>query len=162
MIKAPHIRKIRPDDNSAVAAIIHKVMSEFGAMGCGYSSEDAEVESMFEAYTDENAVFYVIEDQRRILGCGGMGPLMDGDPGVCELRKMYFLPELRGSGLGTKLLQLILQDARDAGFQLCYLETLTGMVGARRLYIKHGFSPVDDPMGNTGHTGCNNFMTLIL
>ena len=162
MIEAPHIRKIRPDDNSAVAAIIRKVMSEFGAIGCGYSSEDSEVDSMCEAYADENAIFYVIEDQGRILGCGGMGPLMDGDPGVCELRKMYFLPELRGSGLGTKLLQLILQDAHDAGFQLCYLETLSGMIGARRLYIKHGFSAVDDPMGHTGHTGCNNFMTLKL
>ena len=162
MIESPHIRKIKPDDNSAVAAIIRNVMSEFGAVGCGYSSEDAEIDSMCEAYADENSVFYVIEDQGRILGCGGMGPLLDGDPGVCELRKMYFLPELRGSGLGTKLLQVILQDARDAGFKLCYLETLSSMVGARRLYTKHGFKPIENPMGNTGHTGCNNYMMLDL
>jgi putative acetyltransferase len=162
MIESPHIRKIRPDDNSAVAAIIRNVMSEFGAVGCGYSSEDAEVDSMCEAYADENSVFYVIEDQGRILGCGGMGPLLDGDPGVCELRKMYFLPELRGSGLGTTLLQLILQDARDAGFQRCYLETLASMDGARRLYLKHGFRPMEEPMGNTGHSGCNNYMVLDL
>jgi len=162
MIESPHIRKIRPDDNSAVAAIIRNVMSEFGATGCGYSSEDAEVDSMCEVYADENSVFYVIEDQGRILGCGGMGPLLDGDSGVCELRKMYFLPELRGSGLGTKLLQLILQDARNADFQLCYLETLSSMVGARRLYLKHGFEPIEGPLGNTGHSGCNNYMTLVL
>jgi putative acetyltransferase len=117
---------------------------------------------MFEAYSADNATFYVIEDQGKILGCGGMGPLLDGGPMICELRKMYFLPELRGSGLGTKLLHLILQDARDAGFQLCYLETLASMVGARQLYLKHGFKPVEDPMGNTGHTGCNNYMVLDL
>ncbi len=57
MIESPHIRKIRPDDNSAVAAIIRNVMSEFGAMGCGYSSEDAEVDSMCEAYADDLGFF---------------------------------------------------------------------------------------------------------
>jgi hypothetical protein len=36
------------------------------------------------------------------------------------------------------------------------------MVGARQLYLKHGFKPVEDPMGNTGHTGCNNYMVLDL
>lgn len=162
MSTSPLIRRIEPDDNSAVAAIIRDVMFEFGAVGCGYSSEDTEIDSMYEAYSADNAAFYVIEDQGKILGCGGMGPLKGGDPGVCELRKMYFLPELRGSGLGTKLLRLILQDARNAGFHLCYLETLGNMTGARQLYMKQGFEPIEAPLGSTGHSGCNNYMTLQL
>jgi putative acetyltransferase len=162
MSESALIRKIRPDDNQAVAGIIRAVMTEFGAVGCGYSSEDAEVDSMYQAYCAADASFYVIELQAKILGCGGMGPLLKGGPGVCELRKMYFLPELRGSGFGTRLLQIILEDARDAGFQQCYLETLSSMTGARRLYLKHGFKPIDGPMGNTGHSGCNNYMVLDL
>lgn len=157
-----HIRRIRPEDNPAVANIIRNVMTEFGAVGCGFSIEDAEVDAMYEAYPEPDSMFYVIEWDNEILGCGGIGPLAGGDPGVCELKKMYFLPALRGSGFGRKLLELVLDDARDIGYDLCYLETLDTMVGARNLYLRFGFAFIDGPLGNTGHTGCNNFMTLDL
>jgi len=157
-----HIRRIRPEDNPAVAAIIREVMTEFGAVGCGFSIEDAEVDAMYEAYPEPDSVFYVIEWDDEILGCGGVGPLADAEPGVCELRKMYFLPALRGSGYGRKLLELVLDDARDIGYEICYLETLDNMVGARNLYERFGFTFIDGPLGNTGHSGCNNFMILEL
>jgi putative acetyltransferase len=156
------IRKIRPEDNPAVARIIREVMTEFGAVGCGFSIEDAEVDAMYQAYPEPHSVFYVIESDRDIEGCGGVGPLAGAGPDVCELRKMYFLPGLRGSGLGTKLLARIIEDARSIGYRLCYLETLDTMEGARRLYRKFGFSFIDRPLGNTGHSGCNNYMTLEL
>ena len=116
MKSTSHIRQIRKEDNPAVATIVREVMSEFGAMGCGFSSEDAEIDSMFEAYSGPGASFFVIEQNGIVLGCGGMAPLTGGDGTVCELRKMYFRPALRGSGLGSHLLQRILQVARDAVF----------------------------------------------
>lgn len=152
------IRPARKEDNPAVAEIIRMVMTEFGAVGCNYSISDPEVDAMFEAYSSPGAAFFVVEKQGRILGCGGMGPLQDGDSGVCELRKMYFLPELRGSGMGSKLLGIILNAARAAGYTLCYLETLDRMEQARKLYRKHGFRAIDQPLGNTGHSGCNSWM----
>ena len=162
MKSTSHIRQIIKEDNPAVATIIREVMPEFGAVGCGFSSEDAEIDSMFKAYSGPGASFFVIEQNGNVLGCGGLAPLAGGDGTVCELRKMYFLPELRGSGLGSQLLQRILQAARDAVFLRCYLETLGSMAGARHLYQKHGFKVIDKPMGNTGHSGCNNYMVLDL
>jgi putative acetyltransferase len=152
------IRPIRPEDNAAVARIIRDVMTEFGAVGCNFSIADPEVAAMYEAYPAPAAAFYVVEGGGRVLGCGGMGPLLEGPPGVCELRKMYFLPELRGAGMGSRLLGLILDAARGAGYRRCYLESLGTMTGARRLYLRHGFRPIDAPMGNTGHSGCNSWM----
>ena len=152
------IRPVRKEDNSAVAEIIRNVMTEFGAVGRHYSISDPEVDAMFEAYRPPGASFFVVENGGRILGCGGMGPLQDGEAGVCELRKMYFLPELRGSGMGSQLLEIILEAARTAGYTLCYLETLDHMEQARKLYRKHGFKSIDHPLGNTGHTGCNSWM----
>jgi putative acetyltransferase len=70
---------------------------------------------------------------------------------------MYFLPQTRGRGLGRELLQLILERARAAGFQICYLETLGNMHQARKLYEASGFAPLDAPMGQTGHFGCNSY-----
>ena len=152
------IRPIRGEDNAAVAGIIRDVMTEFGAVGRNFSISDPEVAAMYEAYPSPTAAFFVIEHQGRVLGCGGMGPLADGPPDVCELRKMYFRPELRGTGMGTRLLAVILDAARQSGYRRCYLETLGNMAGARRLYLKHGFGVLDRPLGDTGHSGCNSWM----
>jgi putative acetyltransferase len=153
-----HIRPAQPDDNPSVAAIIREVMTEFGAVGDNYSIADPEVDAMFEAYPGPDAAFFVVEQDGQVLGCGGMGPLQAGPADVCELRKMYFLPDLRGTGMGTKLLAVILDAARQAGYQRCYLETLGNMTDARRLYLKHGFEPMSSPLGSTGHSGCNAWM----
>ena len=152
------MRPIEAADDPAVAAIIREVMTEFGAVGCQYSIEDPEVDAMSAAYAGPGSAFFVVERDGRILGCGGMGPLAGGEPDVCELRKMYFRPELRGSGMGAKLLQAILEAAKAAGYTRCYLETLERMEQARRLYARHGFATIDQPLGDTGHSGCNHWM----
>ena len=152
------IRPIRAQDNAAVASIIRRVMTEFGAVGRAFSIADPEVDAMCEAYPAPEAAFFVVEKEGRVLGCGGMGPLQGGATDICELRKMYFLPELRGAGVGAKLLAAILAAAREAGYRQCYLETLGSMQDARRLYLKHGFRQLDAPLGNTGHSGCNSWM----
>ena len=154
----PLIRRIRQGDNAAVGGIIREVMTEFGAVGCEFSIADPEVDAMYEAYPAPDAAFYVVEVDGRVLGCGGMGPLAGGPSDVCELRKMYFLPELRGTGAGSGLLRCILVAARQAGYRRCYLETLGNMTAARRLYRKHGFEIRRTPLGDTGHSGCNTWM----
>ena len=152
------IRLIEKNDNAAVAEIIRLVMTEFKAVGCGYSINDSEVDNMHAAYASERHAFYVIELDGKILGCGGFGPLTGAEEDTCELRKMYFKSELRGLGVGTQLLNLCLEEATKAGFRHCYLETMDNMEQARRLYGKHGFKYLDKPMGNTGHTSCGTWM----
>jgi putative acetyltransferase len=44
------LRTIRPGDNPQVAGIIRSVMTEFGAVGPGFSIMDPEVDHMYEAY----------------------------------------------------------------------------------------------------------------
>lgn len=145
-----------------MAKIIRSVMTEFGAVGCNYSSSDPEIDAMCEAYPAPKAAYFVIEGEHEVLGCGGMGPLAGGAPEVCELRKMYFRPELRGLGMGALLLEAILEAARLPGYRQCYLETLEHMHQARCLYRKYGFQAIDRPMGNTGHSGCNSWMVRAL
>lgn len=151
------IRPIRSDDDAAIAAIIRTVMPEFGAGGCGFAIHDAEVDGMAAAYAQPRHAYFVLERDSRVLGGGGIAPLAGGDADICELRKMYFLPEARGLGAGIAMMQHCLQAARASGFVRCYLETLTGMEAAMRLYERSGFLRIDGPMGATGHGGCNTF-----
>lgn len=156
------IRAMQAADNACVARIIRQVMTEFGAVGRGYSIEDAEIDAMYEAYPGPMAAFFVVEREGQVLGCGGMAPLAGGDPDVCELRKMYFLPELRGAGMGSKLMDVILDAARAAAYRKCYLETVERMQQARALYTRHGFRVIDQPLGHTGHGSCNHWMLKTL
>lgn len=155
-------RKIAPEDNPSVAAVIRSVMTEFGAVGSGFSIEDAELENMYRAYQALHSVFYVVTQATKIVGCGGISPLSGGDHSICELRKMYLLPTARGQGAGRVLAELLIVEARARNYSAVYLETLSRMVAANRLYQRLGFETLDQPLGNTGHHGCNQFYLLQL
>ncbi|WP_243039608.1 GNAT family N-acetyltransferase [Dyella sedimenti] len=151
------IRPIEPRDNAAIARVIRAVMPEFGADGPGFAIHDAEVDAMYEAYARPRSAYFVVERDGAVLGGAGIAPLEGGEPDVCELRKMYFLPPARGIGAGGAMMQRCLEAARAHGFRRCYLETLTGMDGAQALYRRHGFAPLCAPMGGTGHFSCDQF-----
>lgn len=158
----PAIRPIQASDDPHLARIIRSVMTEWGASGPGFAIHDPEVEHMSRAYAAPQSSYFVVEQGGLILGGAGVGPLQGGAPDVCELRKMYLLPEGRGRGLGAALLERCLEVARRLGYRACYLETLDTMQPAQRLYRRFGFRPLPGPIGSTGHFGCNRFFLLEL
>jgi len=156
------IRSIEYQDDPAIATIIRTVMPEFGAVGDGFAINDPEVDWMSRAYSTPQSAYFVVEQQGVIKGGGGVAPLAGGDGKTGELRKMYFLPELRGQGAGNALMSMCLDAARSLGFRQCYLETLCGMTAAQKLYERNGFKRIAQPMGDTGHGGCDTFYLLKL
>ncbi|HET6545745.1 MAG TPA: GNAT family N-acetyltransferase [Rhodanobacteraceae bacterium] len=151
------IRPIAAADDAAVADIIRTVMTGFGACGPGFAINDPEVCAMTAAYARDRAAYWVVEADGVVRGGGGVAPLDAGDDAICELRKMYFQPELRGRGAGRALIERCLGTARGFGYRACYLETLTGMDAAQRLYLASGFRRIAQPLGRTGHFGCDRF-----
>lgn len=156
------IRNIKQSDNPFVARLIREIMTEFNAVGEGYSINDPEVDDMYAAYKDNRAAFWVIEQNGEILGCGGIGPLQGAGADICELRKMYFQPNIRGIGLGKKMVLLCLDTAKNLGYKKCYLETLDRMWQANLLYQKMGFKKLSCQEGNTGHCSCEAFYAISL
>jgi len=156
-------RPISPEGDAAMARVIRAVMPEFGADGPGFAIHDPEVDHMSAAYAGPGAAYFVVVDATgQVVGGAGVAPLEGGEPGICELRKMYFLPAARGQGVGEALLRHCLTVARDRGHRTCYLETLSGMDQAIALYRKLGFQPLCAPLGRTGHGGCDQWFALEL
>ncbi len=156
------IAPIEAGDAAAMARIVRQVMTDFGAVGCGFASEDEELDDLHGAYDEADRAYFVVRDDGEVLGGGGIAPLEGGPDGVCELRKMYLAAGARGKGLGRRLLEHCLATAPGLGFHTVYLETLDAMSEARRLYEKAGFRPLEGPMGQTGHHGCNAWFVLEL
>lgn len=152
------IRKIKKEDNQEVAQLIRSVFDEMEIPKVGTAYEDPCLDLMFEEYNKPQSVYLVVENEGKIVGSAGIAPLENGDPKVCELQKMYFLPETRGLGIGSKMMEKCLEKARNFGFEKCYIETMPFMHAAQKLYKKSGFEYLDAPMGNTGHCSCPVWM----
>ena len=152
------IREITANDNSKIAKAIRSVLIEYGVPKVGTAYADKILDTLFEVYNTDNAIYFVVEKNGEILGGAGVKQLENYKGRVCELQKMYFLPEARGIGLGNKMMDICLKKAKEFGFEHCYLETLPYMQDARKLYRKVGFKDLDAPMGDTGHYSCNLWM----
>lgn len=151
------LRPIAARDDPRIATIIRTVMPEFGADGPGFAIHDAEVDHMSVAYAAPRSAYFVVEIDGVVEGGGGIAPLVGGDGATCELRKMYFLPVLRGHGAGQALMTCCLQAARSFGYARCYLETLKQMTAAQKLYESNGFVRIAAPCGSTGHFSCDAY-----
>ncbi len=75
---------------------------------------------------------------------------------------MYLLPEARGKGNGKKLMERILKDAKQDGYQTIYLDTDVKLTSSIGLYKKYGFQQLNTPIGNTGHNTCGVYMSRSL
>ncbi len=149
------IRKIKAEDNAALAKIIRKVLTEFGGNRPGTAYYDYDTDHMYEAYQGTGEVYYVVELNGKLAGGSGIKQLAGEDKAICELQKLYILEETRGLGIGKALVDKCIQFAKDAGYQKCYLETFPNMTAAINLYKNFNFKNLNTPLGNTGHGGCD-------
>jgi putative acetyltransferase len=46
-----------------------------------------------------------VENEGKVVGGCGVAPLENADVSVCELQKMYFAPEIRGTGCAEKIIE---------------------------------------------------------
>ena len=152
------IREIQPADNPHIAAIIRQVLTEFGANRPGFAWADPELDHLAQAYQAKDAIYYVLTADQTVIGGGGMAPFPCEYADLCELQKMYLLPDFRGKRLGQTLMQKLLNTAAAMGYRGCYLETFDAMQAAMQLYEKFGFEHLEKPLGNSGHNSCNRFL----
>ncbi len=148
---------MHPEDKEEVARVVRKVLIEMGVPKVGTAYADKSLDDMYAYYDKPKMKYFVVTEEEKIIGCAGIAPL-PGEEEVCELQKMYFLPEARGRGIGAEMIQICLDFARNSGYKKCYLETMPYMEHARKLYARTGFEPLEKPMGDTGHYNCSVWM----
>lgn len=148
------IREIEARDNTAVENVIRACLIEFGADHEGTAWADPDLGRFSEVYHSEgNKYWVVVDENERILGGVGIGRL-DGTTDVCELQKMYCLPEIRGMGISHQLMDKALEYAKRY-YSKCYLETLDNMIAAQKFYEKYGFERIQEPLVKTEHFACD-------
>jgi len=149
------LRPLTGRDNAAIASVIRTVSAEYGLTADkGYTVADPNLDSLYEIYSKPGHAYWVVEQDGKVVGGGGIAPLQCSEPDICELQKMYFLQQARGQGFAKKLALQALDFAREQGFRRCYLETTASLTEAIALYERLGFTHIDGPLGCTGHVDC--------
>ena len=69
------IREIRPEDNPQIEAVIKDCFHEFKIPLKGTAYEDAETPLMFESYQGNKEVYFVVANEKEVLGGGGIKQL---------------------------------------------------------------------------------------
>ena len=152
------INLIQPEDNREIARIVRSVLTDFGLNKPGTAFADPILDSLSDIYQAPRSVYYIARLDGIIAGGAGISPLEGGDAHICELQKMYLLPEFRGQGIARMLIEKCLEAARENNYTQCYLETINELKQAIKLYEHFGFRHLDAPLGQTGHFSCTNWM----
>src|SRR5690554_3560154 len=133
----PIIRLIERGDNPEIAMLIRRVLEDLGVPKIGTAYADKALDQMFETYQKPRTAYFVVEQDGIILGGAGVAPLDNFQGNICELQKMYFLPEARGKGLGLQMMEFCVAKAREFKFEKIYLETMEYMADAQKRSEEH-------------------------
>lgn len=113
-----------------------------------------------EGLRDADVTVWEMRDGETLIGCGALKQLSDTHG---EIKSMHTLQSYRGAGLGQKMLEHVLSQARQRNYHRLSLETgsTDGFRPSRTLYAKFGFE-VCPPFGDYVEDPHSVFMTVSL
>ena len=97
----------------------------------------AEIERMPDAYQPPNGICLIAYLNDVAVGTVAFRRL---DHKICEMKRLYVKSDARGAGVGTKLIERLIEEARYLGFQKMRLDnSRSAMAKANQLYMQLGF-----------------------
>lgn len=151
-------RHLEKKDNREIADLIRSVFREFAIDRPGTVYFDPTTDDLCTLFQTPGSVYWIAEDDGKIIGGCGIFPTENLPEGCGELVKLYLDASYRKQGIGRKLLEMSVESAREMGYTKLYLESLPELGKAISLYQKQGFSFIDHKMGDEGHFGCTIWM----
>lgn len=153
------IRPIEQKDNIDIAKVIRGALEEFGANKPGTVYFDPTTDALFELFNTPGSYYFIATIDDKVVGGAGIFPTENLPKGTCELVKLYLHKDARGTGLGKQLLHTAMQWAKENGYTQVYLESMPELSKAVSIYENVGFQRINQPLGNSGHCGCDIWMT---
>ena len=101
-----------------------------------FQNFDQELEALPGLYAPPGGVLLIARDAEAAAGCVALKQL---DPASGEMKRMYVRDAYRGTGLGRRLAQEVIDEARKRNYRRVVLDTLPKLAPAIALYRDLGF-----------------------
>lgn len=106
---------------------------------------NSEIEHLADKYGLPEGRLYIIKVENQVAGCIGLRKIDDEN---CEVKRLYVRPAFRGHKLAIKLIEKIIDDAKEIGYKSMLLDTLPFLKEAIHLYKKLGFYEISSYNNN--------------
>jgi ribosomal protein S18 acetylase RimI-like enzyme len=127
-----------PDDIETARKLFREYADALG-IDLGFQDWERELRELPGAYAPPRGALFLAERDGASVGCVALRPL---DPPICEMKRLYVRPEGRGSGLGRRLAEHVIEAGRRLGYARMRLDTLPSMSAAIGLYRELGFREI--------------------
>lgn len=105
-----------------------------------FQSFDQELADLPGKYSPPNGRLLLAECDGQSVGCVALHQL---EPQICEMKRLYLQPSYRGQGLGRRLAEAVINEARIIGYKRMRLDTVEPMMkDAVQLYRALGFRAI--------------------
>ncbi|WP_413452476.1 GNAT family N-acetyltransferase [Georgenia phoenicis] len=123
-----------------VARLLHDFNTEYDTPSPGVAVLTARLEELLPA---GRTTALLAGDPAAAVALLTSRPNVWYDGPVLLLDELYVVPELRGRGIGTAVMERLLTDAAAQGVSLVEINVDEGDVDAQRFYERHGFASGD-------------------
>lgn len=139
------IRRAGPADADAVGRELAAYLAFLGEpLEAG--GLDRDIARWTEVYDGRDGVLLVVvAPDGAVVGTGAVRRLA---PDVAEIKRMWLRPGHRGRGLGRRLLDALIDEARALGAARVRLDSERRLAAAVHLYRARGFREISDYNGN--------------
>lgn len=128
-------RQATNQDGPGIWTLISSVLTDYGIDACQRTT-DSDLNDIQRSYLDSGGAFFALLNDGEVVGTVA---LHRESASVCELCRMYLDSRFRGRGLGRRLLEAALEEARARGYEEVVLETAAVLTEAISLYQSAGF-----------------------
>lgn len=130
------IRKFQEKDGPYVKELVNSILfKEFSLSSKAYQIDD--LDSISKAYSGSRDIFYVIEEDNKIIGTVG---IKEDTKQTALLRRIYVHPGYRGKGHGSTLMNAAIDFCRKNDYHQVVFRSTNQMQDAISLCVRKGFT----------------------